>query len=204
MSLAHAEDTAGEQPIQRKPGRPRGERTDEAIIAATLRLGAARGLVGLSLEAVAAEVGCSKTTIYRRWASKEELVAHALSVGQSLVEDVDTGSTFGDLEHHVTELIDRLVQGRADVIPDLVQARADNSSVRSSLNDYNSRREEPLRRILERGIARGELSPGTDPEALIELVLGPVLYRHLFSARPMDSDFVSELLERVLATMRAS
>lgn len=201
MSYAPPNDNTGE-PAQRKPGRPRDLRTDDAIIAATLHLCAAQGVTGLSLDAVAAEAGCSKATIYRRWASKEELVAHALSRGPVPIKDFDTGSAIRDIELYVKELISRLPRGRADVIPHLVESGSVNASVRASLNEYNARREEPIRRILQRGVTRGELSPDVDCDAVIDVVLGPVMYRHLFSDRPMDSAFVEGFLHLVLSAVR--
>lgn len=198
---APASSSAGEH-APRRPGRPRDARTDEAIVAATLHQCAAHGVTGLSIDAVAAEAGCSKATIYRRWASKEELVAHALSLGPVPIEDYDTGSTIADIERYVTELVHRLPRGRADVIPHLVEAQSANAAVRTSLDEYNARREDPLRRILQRGITRGELSPDLDCDTLIDVVLGPVMNRHLFSNRSMDESFVKEFLELVLSKAR--
>ena len=63
----------------RRPGRPREQRADRAIIDATLELFADEGYYSLSMEAVAVKAGVSKATIYRRWAGKRELVIDALA-----------------------------------------------------------------------------------------------------------------------------
>ena len=63
-----------------KPGRPRDPETDRAILQATLKLLTDQGYAGMSVERVASEAGVGKTTIYRRYSSKEELVAAALGV----------------------------------------------------------------------------------------------------------------------------
>jgi len=62
----------------RKPGRPRSAQAHKAILDATLELLAEEGFHGLSIEAVAAKAGVGKTTIYRRWPSKDELVMDAI------------------------------------------------------------------------------------------------------------------------------
>ena len=63
----------------RRPGRPREQRADRAIVAATLEIFAEDGYHGLSMEAVAARAGVSKATIYRRWPGKRDLVFDALA-----------------------------------------------------------------------------------------------------------------------------
>ena len=180
---------------RRKQGRPRDSQAGAAIIAATLDLVAAHGVAGLSVDAVAAAAGCSKATIYRRWASKEELVADALRSGTPRIEPVDTGSFRGDVERYINELIDRLSKGRIDVIPHLAHTRASNAAVRAALDEYHVNRERPMREILLRGIERGEVSPDVDFDIIIEILLGPVIYRCVFSDRSLDASFAGRLLD---------
>lgn len=90
-------------------GERRGARRAGAIFDATLTLLAERGYDGLTIEGVAARSGVNKTTIYRRWPSKDRLLGAAL-LDSALVEpDVpDTGSPAGDLRElvrHVTRLL---------------------------------------------------------------------------------------------------
>lgn len=191
-----------ERPASAKPGRPRDERIDEAIIAATVRLVAAHGVAGLSVDAVAASVGCSKATIYRRWRSKEELVVEALRAGAPLIEVADTGSLRGDLERYFDLLIERLSRSRVDVLPNLVHAGTAHTAMRGSLNHFNAQREEALRHILARGIARGDLPHDVNCDAVVDALVGPVRYRHHFSGRVLDRAFAQEILDLVLAGLR--
>jgi AcrR family transcriptional regulator len=64
--------------VKRGPGRPRSEAIDEAILDATVEEYVERGRLGLSMEAIAARAGVAKTTLYRRWASADELALFAL------------------------------------------------------------------------------------------------------------------------------
>src|SRR4029453_16014511 len=70
---------AGSAGTTRRPGRPRSEQAEQAIIEATLDLFAEQGFEGVCVEAVAARAGVGKATIYRRWPNKEELLLAALS-----------------------------------------------------------------------------------------------------------------------------
>src|SRR5271166_3166822 len=70
-------DTEAGPAEHRRPGRPRSEQAEQAIIEATLDLFAERGFEGVCVEAVAARAGVGKATIYRRWPNKEELLLAA-------------------------------------------------------------------------------------------------------------------------------
>ncbi len=83
----------------RRPGRPRSERADQAIIDAALSLFAESGPEGLCIEQVAARAGVGKATIYRRWPGKEDLLLDAIAAlkaplpepaGRSVREDLVT------------------------------------------------------------------------------------------------------------------
>ena len=91
----------------RKPGRPRSAQAHKAIIDATLELLAEEGFQGLSIEAVAAKAGVGKTTIYRRWSSKDELVMDAIREVQIDLPVIDTGNFRNDL----TTLLKTAYQG---------------------------------------------------------------------------------------------
>jgi len=84
--------------FEKRPGRPRSVESHQAILQATLDLLGEVGFDCMSIDAIAARAGVGKTTIYRRYSSKEELVASAI---ESLREEIvipDTDSLWGDLD----------------------------------------------------------------------------------------------------------
>ena len=81
----------------RRPGRPRSEEAHEAILTAVIELLPEHGLKGLTIEAVAAAAGVGKTTIYRRWKTKNELIVAALAGVRPDAAPPDSGSLAGDL-----------------------------------------------------------------------------------------------------------
>ena len=89
----------------RRPGRPRSEQAEQAIIDAALDLFGERGVEGVCVEAVAARAGVGKATIYRRWASKEELLIAALGSMKSPMADPDTGNVRDDLVELLSVLV---------------------------------------------------------------------------------------------------
>lgn len=180
-------------------GRPRSVGVDEALLAATLELTGEFGINGMSMDDLAQRVGVSKATIYRRWPSKEALVLDALRHAMRPFDHVDTGSLRGDLVEFLHELGDRMSNGRtADVLPHLLGVAVHDPALRGSLDEYVRYRRQPLRVILERGVARGELPAPSDVDVLIDALIGPFAYRRLFSRDPLDGVFVDRLLQIVL------
>lgn len=176
-------------------GRPRSADADEAILAATLELAGEVGINGMSMDDLAERAGVSKTTIYRRWTSKEQLVLDALRSAMGPLDDVDTGSVHDDLRAYLIELGERMWQGRmSDVLPHLIEVACHDDSLRSRLDDYVQFRRAPMLAILGRGVERGELAADTDLDVLADVLLGPFIYRRLLTHAPLDETFVDRLL----------
>ena len=191
-----AGDGCGDAP---RRGRPRSAEVDAAVLAATLELAGEVGVSRLSMDELAERAKVSKASIYRRWQSKEQLVLDALRSAVSPIEDHDTGSLRGDLETYLHELARRFSTGRmSDVLPHLIEVACHDAALRSSLDDYIATRRVPLRQILERGRARGELDASAELDVLIDVILGPFAYRKLLSHAPIDAAFVDTMLAIVL------
>jgi AcrR family transcriptional regulator len=151
------------------------------------------------MDDVAVRAKVSKATIYRRWVSKEALVLDALRNAMVPIEEVDTGSLRGDLEHYLRELVNRFHSGKMrDVLPHLIGVATHDANLRCSLDDYMQTRRVPLRLILERGLERGELSAGADLDVLIDVLIGPLTYRKLLTHAVIDNEFTDKVLDLVL------
>jgi AcrR family transcriptional regulator len=174
-------------PTARPPGRPRSVLADKAIQDATIDLLVEQGFEAMSMEGVAARAGVGKTTIYRRWDSKEDLVVDAMAACHlAPVEDPDTGSLREDLVHLLTLFQQTAVTTPVGRVFPRIVAEVANGSALGRL--YSRRVIEPrrqmLRAILARGVDRGDLPAGTDLELGIELIMGPVMLRRLFGKVP--------------------
>ena len=193
----------GPEASARRRGRPRSLKADEAIVAATLRLLPRHGLAGLTIEAIAAEAGVGKTTIYRRWASKEELLASVIARVPPPSPPLGTGSLQGDLEALRALQIERLADTPLPrILPRLLAESADDPELHRL---FVERTIEPLRGILRtivrRAIERGEVRDDVNLEGLIDILHGVPVYRILLSGGDMDAVepipglFMSILLE---------
>jgi len=191
---------ASDLETQRRPGRPRRRSTDDAITSAALDVLAERGFQGATIEAIAERAGVGRNTIYRRWRSKEELIADAL---RELTTDFDvwrTDDLFSLLLNWLRDfsrtfsdpLLGRLLAGvlgelqRNPVFADVYAERV-----------VGPRRDALLGRLRE-AQGRGELRPEVDVEYVADLLGGAVLLRLLPLGLPaVGETYAEELLETI-------
>lgn len=190
---------------QVRRGRPRNESCSAAILSATLELVAEVGIAGLTMDAVAVRAGVGKATIYRRWSSKEALMLDAWMSCVTTPAIPDTGSVQAD----VVELFQRLDQPLNDealqrVYPQMIAAAKVNPEVAEAYHVFLAERRRPMRIVLERAIARGELHPGTDVELVSDLLIAPVVYRWLVTDGVVDDAIIASVVDTVLAGLQAT
>ena len=164
-----------------KAGRPRDPAADRAITAATVRLLQDHGYRGLSIEAVAEAAGVAKTTIYRRYASKRELVVGALR-DETEFPPPPPELPFKDaLAWLVRQGVSMLIGARAIRI--LASFLSEEEREPALLEIFRARLLEPRRamlvEILRAGIDRGEVAADTDVELVTEMVFGALLSHHI-------------------------
>lgn len=182
------------------PGRPRSAECDRAIVEATLAEYAERGFAGLSVDAVAARAGVSKATIYRRYPSKSEMViAAAYVVADELAPKPDVGSLRGDLLAACTKLgrlMNHDVLGRT--MRQIVADAPHHPDLAAMHESFVKDRRQRTFAALQRGIDRGEIRPGIDFEAAVDLLVGPLFYRHMVSRMPVDDAYVEGIVDAFL------
>jgi AcrR family transcriptional regulator len=166
----------------RSRGRPRRAAARPAIVEATLELLAERGFQAATMDAIATRAGVGKNTIYRRWGSKEELVAdalHDLSAELDVLEGDDLYSVLLHQLRDFTELFADPLLGR--ILPGLLGELQRNPDFALAYADRVVRpRREALVGVLREALDRGELRAGADAELIADLLVGPPFLRELF------------------------
>jgi AcrR family transcriptional regulator len=185
------------------PGRPRSLEADQAILDAALVVFAEEGYDGLTIEAVAARAGVGKGTVYRRYPGKAELVFHAAScLTASDVPDADTGSLAGDLHvlaRWLVHLLDGTIAGRC--VPQLVAAVSRTPELAGEHARFVAERRHHALAAVARAIGRGEVPPDTDASLVVDLLAGPIFYRHLVCRGALDVDYADRVVDAVLASL---
>lgn len=184
----------------RRPGRPRSERAEQAILDAAIEAVGENGIDGVSCEDVAARAGVGKATLYRRWAGKEDLLIAAFGSVKRPLPEPRGGSVRADLIALLTVVaadIDdprfaqqfALLHGAGERYPRLV-ARYREEIVEP--------RRELIRVVLRRGIETGELRPDFDVEVAMLLLTGAVMARGKHDPTPAAPGFVARAVDEVL------
>jgi len=164
----------------RAPGRPRSAAADEAIIAATLALLVEDGYRALTMERVRERSGVGKATIYRRYASKEELVRAAIvHLNSDIPLPDDTGSLEGDYLAVVQSVLARAEStGALSLMPRLLGDVADDPDMHALFSEHLVEpRRRVVRGVLQRAVERGEVRADADLDIAIDLIVGPMIYR---------------------------
>jgi AcrR family transcriptional regulator len=182
--------------------RPRSEEAHDRVLRAALDLFGERGIDATSMDAITQASGVSKATIYNHWPNKEALLIDVMLMVNGLgrdPEDVDSGDLCADLATVLTRRPpDEFDAARQRMMPTMIAYSAVHKEFGEA---WRHRVMEPsrvcLKRILRRGIKRGLLPSALDMDAAMALLLGPVLYGHIFhrEAPPGTHDFGSKAAE---------
>ncbi|WP_406639463.1 TetR/AcrR family transcriptional regulator [Amycolatopsis sp. WGS_07] len=183
--------------MDRTASRPRKA---DAIYSATLALLAERGYDALTVEAVAAQAGVHKTTIYRTWATKDEVLADALVQAPELTFAIpDTGTLRGDLLE-LAKQIHRLLSDPANrrIITAVVSALPDRPATAEAAGRFFADRLGREQAVFDRAHDRGELADAADSELVMDLLGGNLWFHTLIRAKSADDAYLERLVDTVL------
>ncbi|MFC7549004.1 TetR/AcrR family transcriptional regulator [Plantactinospora sp. GCM10030261] len=187
------------------PGRPRDPDADTAILRAAIDLLIERGIDQTSIEQIAKRAGVAKVTVYRRWRTKEELLAHALeSVRADLPTVVDDHERDSSLSESIEQLLP--VWGRALADPRLRALTARMTAAGHDhphlLDVYWRRYLRPRRQraaaVMRQAQHDGLLDPAADVDVLIDMMEGAIMYRLLVQPDTLQPATISRYLHRLL------
>jgi AcrR family transcriptional regulator len=163
-----------------RPG-GRTARTAAAVLAAAIEELSVRDYADISVESIAARAGVHKTTVYRRWGSKVEIIRQALvGAASEHIHVPDTGSVDSDLL-----LLARAVQAvlsapqGAAILTGLIVGGLASAELAGVMRQYWAVRLEAISVIVDRAVSRGELPAGTNPAALMRTLAAPLFYQLL-------------------------
>jgi AcrR family transcriptional regulator len=193
---ARAGECTDEHP---RPGRPRDPSRDEAILAAALAAFAEAGYAGVSIEGVAARAGVGKATIYRRYASKAQLVVEAVRIGACLDDHLpDTGDLRSDLASMLRAMVDRLRSADGPVLLTVAAERLRHPELAIEFErSVIGAKRAHARRLVAAAVDRGELAAGTDVELIAEA--GPaIVWHHALHGLALADDLPDRIVGLVL------
>lgn len=185
--------------------RPRSEAANRAAIDTTVDLLVAEGIEGVTMEEVAARSGVAKSTLYRHFGSREELIAAAARVCQTEFATPDTGS----LETDLREIFDAHQASYEeaqlhDLLPILLDGARREPTFESLVDDLLEDRRRPVRTVIRLAQLRGEVAADLDLDSAVAVVVGPFTYRKLVLRQPVTPEFAELVLQSAVAALRAT
>ena len=182
---------------KKSPGRPRSTASHQAILRATLELLAEVGFEAMSIEAVATRGRVGKTTIYRRYRSKEELVADAIESVREEIAVPDTGNLWADIDALIEDAASNTLTplGRQTVAMIISSAASNSGFAQIYWDKYLHPRRQSFAIVIERAQARNEVPKDLDPGLVFDTMSGIMLYALIF---PPTSESWSAYVRRAL------
>lgn len=199
MSDRSASAVSSARAPRRRPG-GRTARGGAAVLTATLELLAEGGYAAMTVEEVAERAGVHKTTVYRRWGSREGLVAAALAAqGSANVPVPDTGTLRDDLIAVATSVARNLESPLGRALAQTIVGQADDPQIQQVADEFRQGRFADTAEVVARAINRGELPQGSDARQLVELSVAPVWFRSVVTRRPVDAAWIRTVVDAALA-----
>lgn len=185
--------------------RPRSEQAHRAALDAAVEVLLTSGVEGLTLEDVSARSGVAKSTLYRHFGSKEELVARAARTCVIHHTTPDTGNLGDDLRMMAAQYQAAEDEQRVpDLLPMLLDAAGRDPKMREVVDELLAERRRPLRTILTLAQLRGEISPDLDLDVATAIVVGPFTHRRFLERQPITPEFRETVIEAATAALRAT
>src|SRR5271167_2491462 len=184
----------------RLPGRPRSEDARRAILRSTLKLLQHAGFPELTIEAIAADAGVGKATVYRWWPNKGALVVDAFaSSTEHKLHFPDTGSVYRDMSLQMRQVIAIFRSRRGRIVSALLGGGQSDPEL---LEAFRERFLWPRRReaykTLRRGIERGELPRNLDLDLVLDVLYGAIYMRFLIRHDELSEEYINEVCRLVL------
>ncbi len=198
-----SETASTKAPTGKRPGRQRSTAADEAILSAALEILMEGGYGNFTMNSVISRAGVSSATLYRRWASADELVLAALRSIQTETVEIDSGSLAGDLEAFIHYLADALKN-----MGDIAVAEASGPRAPVSLRDevakmFAEPRMKLLSNIMKRAQRRGELTSVPSSALCWTYVVSPVHHWLYLQGKSLTPDFVRSTRTLLVAGLKA-
>lgn len=190
--------------LGRSPGRPRSEEARKAILDSTLELLTKTGFTDLSIEAIAAQAGVGKATVYRWWPNKAELVMEAFVLAVDAELRI---ATTGSVEKVIREQMKRWTRvfrsplGR--VIAAVIGAgQSDPEMIEAFQHHYVEPRRVEARKLLQEAMRTGEIRADLAPDTILDILYGPLYIRLLLQHAELNADFPDVVFDVVMPGLR--
>ncbi len=189
---------------RRVPGRedPRVAQTRSIVLDAAATLLAERGYPGFTMDALVERTGVSKTTMYKHWPRRTDLIAAAVQAMAAEPAAPDTGDVRGDLIALSMDSLDAFTGPRWSGLSSVQETAVHDPELRAALQSAARARFTAPRTVLERGIERGQLRADLDVDTAITILIGAIFFRLRTADLPQVRREVPVVIDTILDGLR--
>ncbi len=192
----------GEDPIGTRVD-PRVERTRAKVLAAASALLREVGFAEVTIEQISGRSGVSRSTMYRHWTTREEILRDAFStVALAGPARADGGELGEDLRRYARVFADGLENAWGRAAATLAMTALDDPAQRRVIATFTDGYARDVALLLDRAVERGEAVAPCDPVEVADRLVAPLFHRYLFRHLPLDDGFVTVNADRVAASLR--
>lgn len=183
---------------------PRVSRSRAAVIRAATELLVEGGPTAVTIDAVVARSGVAKSTIYRHWESRDEVL---LSVIEACAPTLPEPDPDADVVTSIRETLRSITRSLNDpewarLLPALLMMRYHEAGIAAIEKRLEREQDKVLTTLLRRAVDEGVVADDVDVQEAIAMLVGPLLFAHLTEAVPLDEGFADRTLDHFLAAQR--
>lgn len=189
-AVAERETKALDERVRRSRGK---------VLGVTAELLFERGFGGASVDEISRRSGVAKTTIYRHWPTRSNLLRDACSTISTPQDVPDTGSFKTDITVLMTNLARLLRSAKwTSVLPSVIDAAERSPDIADMYRTLQESYSAPLKTVIQRAMRNDELPKGTDIAVLVAAFTGPLFYRRWFSREPLTDAFAKQIVQHLI------
>lgn len=184
---------------------PRIERTRRVVLDAAAELVGECGFGRASIEAISERSGVARSTIYRHWPERSELLVEAVGKRVGPVAAIDSGDLRTDLLEVLNHLGNLLSSEPTKSVAASFIAEAMRDPELAALHaKFTKRRRAVSTTLIEKAISRGDLPKTTDPAAMADDLAAPVFFRALILHQPIEKTWIESHVDRWIEIYQSS
>lgn len=179
-------------------------RTRAAVLSVAVEILVEGGAPAVTIEAVVQRSGVARSTIYRHWPRRIDLVADTF---RTLIPPLAAAPESGDLRTRLRAVLGVLAaqindERYAAVVPAVLDSANRDPELVEFRDVFARSQRAPLDTVLRASVDAGELSPDLDRDGAIAALVGPLLFRRVVLAQPVDADYADQLVDAFLRAHR--